>query len=673
MMPPDSSSRPRLDFGARIDAIDAALAGLAGGDADADTTLRSLAHATVDNASTAKLRNIRAAAERLEFANSDQLLPVAQELMSRLREAAAAQRPEPAILVIGGDTAVYAELSAALADTGRQLVYAPTGAEARNQLKGRPIICVILNVVLPDLDGRTLLTRLREQPDTASVPVLLLGERLDEALKEESRLQPADGFLEKPRDAAAIAQWVQSRLRRATNSVKSARRDPLTGLLNRAAFREHFMRFQSECAEANEPLALSILSVDNTRSGLSRLDEQPREEALQNFGLTLIKSLRATDVVARAGMYEFAALFPGEDQEGARRAIEKVIERNCASSRAPQAGDATPLVLASGVTLVTPTMSMDDAIAQADQFVYQASALGGNKVVSDRSQASVARQSRVLLLIRDQVTTGVLQQLLEKNNFHVTRLAQWNESAADDVIRKRYHLVVIDGQFPPAGGHEVVLTLRRDLRNSRLPIIMLVAGNAEMDVSLALTYGANDYLVRPFSPLAFVSRVHRLLSRSVSRDSDACRLLFVSDDVTSLVLVATALHQCGEFEVLLARGAEEGIERLQAEAPDVILVDTPIGPAGARPFWSVLAEKVGQNPVSVLVADRPTAATADSGKYPVAICGCVSKPFSPLKVAGEIETLLGLTQLRRPITKESQQNLNDEIHRVTRKAPPQPN
>ena len=35
--------------------------------------------------------------------------------MSRLREAAAAQRPEPAILVIGGDTAVYAELSAALA------------------------------------------------------------------------------------------------------------------------------------------------------------------------------------------------------------------------------------------------------------------------------------------------------------------------------------------------------------------------------------------------------------------------------------------------------------------------------------------------------------------------------------------------------------------------------
>ncbi len=670
MTTPQTASAAKLDFGARIDAINAALQGLAALDPEADRTLRALAHTTEEQANSSQWAEIRSVAERLVFANENQLVAVATELVARLREAAAAQRSDSPILVIGGDSAFTATLATALANSGRQVVHAPTGAEARRLLKEPSPVCVILHVVLPDLDGRTLLTRLRESPMTASIPVLLLGDRLDDSLKEESRLHAADGFMEQPRDAVAVSEWILGRLRRGPESAKAARRDGVTGLLNRAAFREYFSRIQQECAAAKEPLVLATISVAGVREVLQNFNADAREEVLQSFGLVLSNSLRTTDVLARTGMFEFAALFPGEDHAGGTRAVDKIIEKIKDRMFRTSTGETIALSLAAGITLVNPNDSLDDAVAAADHFVYQATVKGGNQVASAGAPQVASRHPRILLMIRDPMTTQVLQQMLEKNGFHVSRLDHWSPETAGDIARQHHHLVVVDEGFPPAGGLDVVKSLRQDPQNSRTPIIMLVAVNAEATIARALEYGANDYIVRPFSPLAFISRTHRLLSRGVGAPgTSACRILVVSDDIATLVMSGTALQQRGEFEVLLARGGKDGIDRVLVDAPDVLLVDAPIANLGTRPFWPTLAEKAGHASMSIVVAEIPPPAGVAPHAYPVTLRGRIAKPLSPLKLGTEIESILGLTpKPHRDV--EAQQRLNEEIRRITKKESP---
>ncbi|MCE9614977.1 MAG: response regulator [Lentisphaerae bacterium] len=655
----------RLNLGARIDALDAAIQGLSSHDSDAESTLRALAASTVEQAANHPAWSaVRESADRLAKAEPPQLAASAQNLIGRLREAASSQRLEPAIVLVGGEPDFFAQLGDALSHVGRPLLHAPTGAEARHLLKERSAICIVLHVVLPDLDGRILLSRLRELPITASIPVLLLAERIDESLKEESLLHAADGYLEHTRDCAAIVQWVSGRLRRAPEAARAARRDALTGLLNRAALREAFERVQKECADRNDPLSLATISVDNSRALLHRFDTDTREDLLQTFGVLLSSSLRSTDIVARWGLYEFTALFPGEDHTGGTRAVEKVIEKLRDQTFETAGGETVRLSIAAGVVAVQPTDALDDVIAQADHFVYQATAKGGNVVVSEQAPAPARRQPRVSLLVRDSVTTQVLRQLLEKDSFDVTCLEQWDDNVAAEFARHRPHLVIIDERFPPAGGIEILKTLRQDPQNSRLPIIMLVAGNSENAVSQALAHGANDYIVRPFSPFSFVSRTHRLLSRGAVPGGDLCRILIVSDEAPPLVLLGSGLHQRGEFEVLLARGGKQGLARLQAEAPDVLLVDTPIGPVDGKPFWEALTEQVAGTPLTVVVAEASSHAKPPT--YPIPVRGHIKKPFSPLKVGSELENLLGLTPSPRR-SEEANQHLNAEIRQVMKK------
>ncbi|MDA0989811.1 MAG: diguanylate cyclase, partial [Verrucomicrobia bacterium] len=184
----------------------------------------------------------------------------------------------------------------------RSWFHAPTGQEASRILQEHAVVCLLLNIVLPDMDGRLFMSHLRENAATAGIPVLLLGDHIDDSAKEHSLLQAADGFLESTRDIDAMLEWVSKRIRRGPETTKPARRDTLTGLMNRAAFRESFARTQKECANSGEPLAVAALSLDASRGTLDSLDESTREELLQSFGLQLSHSLRNTDLVARWGV-----------------------------------------------------------------------------------------------------------------------------------------------------------------------------------------------------------------------------------------------------------------------------------------------------------------------------------------------------------------------------------
>lgn len=87
-------------------------------------------------------------------------------------------------------------------------------------------------------------------------------------------------------------------------------------------------------------------------------------------------------------------------------------------------------------------------------------------------------------------------------------------AALDAVRTHQPKLVVLDIAMPGMSGLDVCRLLRADPRTSDMLIIMLTARVQEQDVAGGFSAGADDYLVKPFSPRELVSRVQALLARS---------------------------------------------------------------------------------------------------------------------------------------------------------------
>ena len=125
---------------------------------------------------------------------------------------------------------------------------------------------------------------------------------------------------------------------------------------------------------------------------------------------------------------------------------------------------------------------------------------------------------RVLLVEDERTIRDAVTAYLEREGYWVTAVGDGAE-ALEQASRKAFDLVVLDLNLPKISGEEVCRRIR-DV--SDIPIIMLTAKGAEEERIKGLEIGADDYLVKPFSPRELIARVRALLRRAHS-DSDPQR------------------------------------------------------------------------------------------------------------------------------------------------------
>jgi two-component system, OmpR family, phosphate regulon response regulator PhoB len=117
---------------------------------------------------------------------------------------------------------------------------------------------------------------------------------------------------------------------------------------------------------------------------------------------------------------------------------------------------------------------------------------------------------RVLVVDDDRTSRVLARAALEHDGFDVVEAAEGSD-ALDVLARDQTDLVVLDVNLPAMGGFEVLAKVR--LRHS-LPVIMLTGRDSETDRVLGLELGADDYIVKPFSPRELASRVRAVLRRT---------------------------------------------------------------------------------------------------------------------------------------------------------------
>jgi len=117
----------------------------------------------------------------------------------------------------------------------------------------------------------------------------------------------------------------------------------------------------------------------------------------------------------------------------------------------------------------------------------------------------------ILLVEDDPTTADVVRAYLEREG-HRTAVCRSGGQALDVLRQVRARCVVLDVMLPQRDGFEICTEIRR--RGSRVPILILSARADELDRIRGLQLGADDYLVKPFSPRELVARVAALLRRA---------------------------------------------------------------------------------------------------------------------------------------------------------------
>ncbi len=123
-----------------------------------------------------------------------------------------------------------------------------------------------------------------------------------------------------------------------------------------------------------------------------------------------------------------------------------------------------------------------------------------------------------ILIVEDDTNIRLgLEELLKSEGFDVATCDRGDRAVAT-VKEQRPTLVVLDVMLPGASGYDVCKQLRAE--GCRVPILMLTAKGQEMDKVIGLELGADDYVTKPFGLRELLARVHALLRRVQSTESN---------------------------------------------------------------------------------------------------------------------------------------------------------
>ena len=205
----------REAVGARAAALGAAADALRAGQVGAAESIRGMAHALRGVGGTYGYPEVTEAAAACEDAPDDGLL-VAVDGLRGLLQRIAAESPavQRTILIVEDDLAVSALVKLAVAAPDRRVFTVQTTNDARMLLEKHVPDLILLDLVLPDADGRTLIPGLREEPRTADVVIVVVSALTAPTVKTECLALGADEFLLKPVDPRALRARVSTLLAR---------------------------------------------------------------------------------------------------------------------------------------------------------------------------------------------------------------------------------------------------------------------------------------------------------------------------------------------------------------------------------------------------------------------------------------------------------------------------
>lgn len=511
---PTGDAGDRENLNGLIEALEAARASIRDDPVNFASTSRRIAETILSRPGPFSA-GILSAAREIGAADEATLPGKIESLLVALRSGREAAKSRPAvILVVDDDADLRAAYASRFSGPGHDVRLASSCAEAREILLHQEVSLVILDLLLPDSDGRLLLRQIRETPRTSMIPVLVVSIFAKAASVAECYALGADAFLPKPVDLDILASTVSAHLRRISSSSREAFHDRLTGLPNRAAFLEELRRARAQAVRERSSLSLAMVNLDHTAILNETYGSGTGDTAIANLAATVRATLRVSDAFARWGGDGFAAFFPNTATREANLALDKALTRLHSERFQAPDGRTFQLGFSAGLTDVEPDEPLEDVIARAEWYLSRAKLDGRCRIVGVERAVAPAK-TKILMVEDDADMARLVTHRLSSEDFEVIHCPN-GESALARAPSTRASLVLLDIVLPGINGLDVLQRLRGMPEYRDIPIVMATSLGDKSNLVRAFELGASDYIVKPFTPTELLLRMRRLLPRTSS-------------------------------------------------------------------------------------------------------------------------------------------------------------
>jgi two-component system cell cycle response regulator len=310
------------------------------------------------------------------------------------------------ILVVDDSRTQLEWVEQVLVREGFDVRTAVDGKEAIKRVRTDPPDLVLLDMVLPDMDGLEVLRIVKARTDDQFIPVIILSVKADLDSKVAGLRIGADDFLAKPfAEAELLARCAAMlRIKKLQDELRATQRkleeqsitDGLTGLRNRRHFDERLHEEFGRAQRYSDPVSLIMLDLDHFKRVNDRYGHQTGDVVLRETSALIRASLRDPDIAARYGGEEFSVILPKTHVQGALAVAERIWRAIGAKlfrhvlGEGPDVPPPVELRMTCSIGIAffpsKDITSADLLVRYADEALYQAKRSGRNSICLFQAQ-----------------------------------------------------------------------------------------------------------------------------------------------------------------------------------------------------------------------------------------------------------------------------------------------
>ena len=298
-----------------------------------------------------------------------------------------------------------------LTEKGYEVRQVLSGKQALKIVNYDPPELILLDIMMPEMDGYEVCAQIKSNPKTTNIPILFISGKDNLFDKVKAFKFGGVDYIVKPflvsevlcrvqtqisnyryqkslAEEIAARKKAQKELELANEKLKNlVNLDGLTEISNRRYFDEFLSKEWFRCRREKQPLALIMIDIDFFKSYNDTYGHIIGDQVLKKIAQVLVDVVnRTSDLVARYGGEEFAVILPNTDIQGTQKIAQDIftaIQKLSIPHQSSLVSEYITLSLGISIMIPTENQSPEFLINQADKALYLAKAQGRNRIIID--------------------------------------------------------------------------------------------------------------------------------------------------------------------------------------------------------------------------------------------------------------------------------------------------
>ncbi|MCB2198827.1 response regulator [bacterium] len=486
-----------------IEALDVALRQLSTGNMEAVESLRRIANQLQINSSKFGYNDVAKASAQLASLPDVELTKQGRELVKLLYGLLGDhENPSTHILIIDSDLDSVQKMESLLQNRFHCVItVAHSAHEAMHLLADLTPNLILLGLILPDRDGRSLLVDLKRMKRLEDTQIVMISALDVQVVRSECLLLGADDLLGKPCSEESFLRLMGNIIE--TTSLEAMEESTNESLPN--------LQVGIEWLEKNAKVGtlVALLDVDHFHEVF---DHEPFEEAeriLSEVAARINGQLDEGTTLYGGDIDDFLLILPEGEIEQAKKTIRDLQQVVSSIPFTSVGGASYPLTFSAGLVKVTQPDSTEQVLTEGRHALAQAKRKGDGIL---HTHGDPDQPPRILLAEDDPMIVKLVQHRLQRAGVEVVAVNNGRD-ALEKGLSLPFDLIILDVKMPVHDGFEVTRRLRLEPSLKDVPIVLFTSLGSEQDLIRGFELGVDDYITKPFSPAELLARLLHLIRK----------------------------------------------------------------------------------------------------------------------------------------------------------------